>query len=389
MFIPLSVPNIIGNEKKYVSEALDEGWVSTAGGYVNKFEETIKTYVNAKYAVACQSGTAGLHLALKYANVGENDLVIAPTLTFIAAVNVIKYLNADAVFMDCDDSLCIDCEKIEKFCEDECTFTDRKLFHNKTNKQVKAIIAVHVFGNMSDMEKLMSISRKFNIKVIEDATEALGTKYISGIYENRCAGTIGDIGVYSFNGNKIITTGGGGMVITNSVAAAEKIKYWSTQAKDDLLNFVHNEIGYNYRMTNIQAAIGVAQLEQLNGFIKRKKENYLKFAEYLNNSSYGTLLPFKQEISPNYWFYSFSLNEKYIKYKSEIIEKMHENNIQTRPVWGLIHEQIPYANSEAYEIEKAYNYHNSIINIPCSSSLTFDDVKYVCDTLNKVMSKYA
>lgn len=270
--IPLSVPNFEGNEAKYVLDAVSQGWVSTGGAYVTKLEQSVSSFLCVENAVACQSGTAALHLSLLEAGVENGDLVIAPTLTFIAAINPIRYCCADPVFIDCDDRLCIDPFKIRTFIENECEIRDNVLIHRESKRKVRAIVVVHVFGNMADMEPIMDVAEKYRLKVIEDATEALGTRYIDGKYKGKFAGTIGDFGAYSFNGNKIITTGGGGMVVARNKEKLEHIRYLSTQAKDDQEYYIHNEVGYNYRMTNIQAAIGVAQMEKLPEFIERKKE---------------------------------------------------------------------------------------------------------------------
>ncbi len=383
--IPLSVPNIIGNEKKYVNQALEEGWVSTAGKFVDKFESDVASYIKSSFTVACQSGTAGLHMALRYAGVGQGDLVIAPTLTFIAPINTIKYMGANPIFMDCDSTLCLDPKKLRYFCENECDFASGTLIHKRSGKKIKAIIVVHVFGNMANMEEIVSIKDKYNLFLIEDATEALGTYYTNGKFKGKYAGTIGDIGVFSFNGNKIITTGGGGMVTCNNEGMAKKIKYWSTQAKDDTLNFVHNEIGYNYRMTNVQAAIGIGQLEKLEEFIKVKKENYFQYKEFFDCDNNFNLLPFNDDIRPNYWFYSLELKSNLANKRSQIINQLQSLGIQTRPIWRLIHKQIPYKDDIAYKIELAEKYEQYILNIPCSSSLNHSEVSYVCENLKNLI----
>ncbi|MDW7678845.1 MAG: aminotransferase class I/II-fold pyridoxal phosphate-dependent enzyme, partial [Bacillota bacterium] len=278
-FIPLSVPNLKGNELEYVTRAIKEEWVSTAGPFVSEFEEKTAAYVNAKGAVSCQNGTSGIHIALNVCGVMHQDEVIVPALTFIATVNPVKYIGAEPIFMDCDDSLTMDVNKLMAFCVKECRFTDGKLINNRSNRHVKAIVVVHVFGNMANMEKVMEIAENFNLKVIEDATEAIGTKYIKGMYRGKHAGTIGDIGVYSYNGNKIMTTGGGGMIVSEDERLLERAKHLTTQAKSDELYYLHDEIGYNYRMTNLQAAMGLAQLEQLELFIQIKKRNYDRYRE--------------------------------------------------------------------------------------------------------------
>ena len=381
-FIPLSVPNLKGNERKYVSHAVETEWVSTGGPYVNEFEEKIAEYVHAKGAVSCQNGTSGIHTALLVAGVTKEDAVIVPALTFIAAVNPVKYIGAYPVFMDCDDSLCVDPQKVKEYCEQECEFLDNKLYDKKSGKQVKALIVVHVFGNMADMEALLGIAEKYNLILIEDATEAIGTYYTEGTLKGKYAGTIGDIGVYSFNGNKIITTGGGGMIVSDKEEYLKHAKHLTTQAKSDELYYTHDEIGYNYRMTNLQAALGLAQLEQLEDFIKRKKENYLHYERLIGNIEGLRILPFREGIRSNHWFYALYCDgETYDR--DRMIAYLAENKIQSRPIWGLIHQQKPYEGSYAYKIEKAADYWRHVVNIPCSTSLTSEDVEHVAASIRR------
>lgn len=380
-FIPLSVPNLKGKEFEYVTHAVTTEWVSTGGPYVNEFEKKISEYAKSKGAVSCQNGTSGLHVALHVCGVEKEDEVIVPTLTFIAAVNPVKYLGAEPVFMDCDDSLTIDVEKLREFCENECEFKNGRLINNSTKKHIKALIVVHVFGNMADMDEIINISRKYNIKVIEDATESLGTYYLKGKYSGKYAGTIGDIGVYSFNGNKIITTGGGGMIVSDNVELLEKAKHLTTQAKCDEIYYLHDEIGYNYRMTNLQAAMGLAQLEQLESFIKTKKENYDLYRTKLNEIMGLEILEFRPEIRPNYWFYSLYIGDEYLLNRDQTIKYLDNKKIQVRPIWGLISDQKPYIGSRAYKIVRARKYLKNVINIPCSSNLLKEEVEYVINCL--------
>lgn len=373
-FIGLSIPNLKGNELKYVTKAIETEWVSTAGPYIPEFEQAIANYVKTDSAVACQNGTSGLHLALKALGVKEAEEVIVPTLTFIAAVNPIKYIGAEPVFMDCDDSLTIDPQKLEKFCSKECKMENGILINKNTNKKIRVIVAVHIFGNIADMEKIMDTAKKYNLKVLEDSTEALGSYFTEGKYAGKYAGTIGDIGVYSFNGNKIMTTGGGGMIVANDKKALEYCKYLSTQCKNDTLYFVHDEVGYNYRMTNIQAALGLAQLEKLEDFIEHKKENY---ELYLSKGL--KLMSFRKGTRPNYWFYSLNSNNR-----DELIKKLSEVKIQTRPIWKLIHTQKMYLENQAYDISNATEYFEKIVNIPCSSNLSKEDAGYVADKINEI-----
>lgn len=381
--IPLSVPNLKGNEEKYVTDAIRSEWISTAGSYVSRFEDNIKKYLNIDNAIACQSGTAAIHLALILSGVTINSEVIVPTLTFIAAVNPVKYLGAEPIFMDCDDSLNMDCDKLEEFLENECILTNNGLKNKNTNRYIKALVIVHVFGNMANVEKIKELTEKYNIKLIEDATEALGTYCTNGKYNGKFAGTIGDFGAYSFNGNKIITTGGGGILVGQSSEDMKKAKYLSTQAKDNELYYIHDHIGYNYRMTNIQAALGVAQLENLEKFIKIKIKNYELYKSKINNVDGLILLEFNNRARNNYWFYSLYINNYKLE-RDELLKYLLENEIQTRPLWKLIHTQKPYINNQAFKIEKAIKYYNKILNIPCSINLKEEDIEYIINTLKKV-----
>lgn len=386
-FVPLSIPNFNGNEKKYVDDALEQGWVSTGGAYITRLEQQLAEFLKVDRAVACQSGTSGLHLALVECGVQPGDMVIVPTLTFIAAVNPVRYQFAEPVFMDCDDSLCLDPEKLAEFCEKECRLEAQQLVHKKSGRVVKVVIVVHVFGNVADMEAIMSIAGKYHLKVVEDATEALGSHYTAGKLAGRYAGTIGDFGVYSFNGNKIITTGGGGAVTARRADEVEHLKYLSTQAKDDPQFYIHNEIGYNYRMTNLQAALGVAQMEELQQFIETKHRNYILYKERFQDASFGTLLPFREGTCSNQWFYSLQLREDRLQGKDmrDIIGALQERGVQTRAIWGLIHEQKPYRQNIAYKIEKAPCYSATVLNIPSSTQLTEDDICYAAEQITEVL----
>lgn len=383
--IGLSIPNLdVEPIVQNLRECIESGWVSTGGKFIGEFEEKIAKYVGVKEAVGVQSGTAGLHTALRVLGVEPGDEVLVPTLTFIAAVNPVTYHGATPIFIGCDDTLCIDPNLLEKFLREECTIKDGKTYNKKTNSRIAALAIVHVFGNMANMERIMELSREFNFKVLEDATEALGTYYTEGRYAGRYAGTIGDAGVYSFNANKIITTGGGGMVVSNNQEFLNEIRFLTTQAKTDQLYFIHDEIGYNYRMLNLQAALGTSQIDQLESFISTKIKNYNLYKEAIESIDGLTLLPFNTDIRPNYWFYSVVVDEeKYGMNKDELLKKLVEANIQTRPIWGLIHEQKPYQKHQAYGIEKAIWYHDRVLNIPCSSNLTEEDVRYVIEKLKE------
>ena len=379
-FIPLSVPNFTGNEKDYVTSAVISEWVSAGGSMVGEFEQKFAAYVNTPAAAAVASGTAAIHVAMIVAGVTAGDEVICPSLTFIAAVNPVRYVNAEPVYIGCDDSLCIDPAAVRRFCAERCEMKDGKLINKKTGKHVKAILPVHVFGNMADLEAIMDIAKQYNLIVIEDATEALGTTYTEGRYKGKMAGTIGDIGTYSFNGNKIITTGSGGMIVSNNAEWQKHAKYLSTQAKNDELHFIHDEIGYNYRLTNLPAALGLAQLEQLEQFIEHKHFIYDFYKKELDGKYGCKILGFTDKARCNKWFYSLYL-ENYPLTRDELIAYMNENSVQTRPIWFLNNEQKPYLANECYDNAKAEDYRAKVVNIPCSTNLSLDDAKRVVDLI--------
>ena len=348
-FIPLSVPNFGAREAELAGQAITSGWVSTSGGKVTEFEEALAAYVGMPRAVACNAGTSALHLAAMAADITRGDEVIVPTLTFIAAVNPLtRYVGAEPIFIGCDDSLCIDPDAVEDFCANRCELRDGRLYNKATGAHIKALEVVHVFGNMADMPRLMAIAKRYGLIVIEDATEALGTRCTDGPFAGKFAGTIGDIGCYSFNGNKIITTGAGGMVVSNHADWAEHAKHLSTQAKADLLQFLHDEVGYNYRMTNVKGL---------------------------------RILPFREgECRSNRWFFSLYLKDSGLD-RDTVIEKLQAQHIQTRPVWALIHEQADYPRNEAYGLDKALDYRKYIVNLPCSTNLSFEDCDRVIEAV--------
>ena len=387
-FIPLSIPNFEGNERKYVDDAIDQGWVSTGGAYITKLEQELAEFLNVDNVAACQSGTSALHLSLVEAGVRPGDVVLVPPLTFIAAVNPVKYQFATPVFIDCDDSFCMDPIKLRSFCEEECAWDGEVLRYN--GAAVKAIVVVHVFGNLVDMESIMEIAEKYNLKVIEDATEALGSKFSTGNYSGKYAGTIGHFGAYSFNGNKIITTGGGGAVTATDPKVVDHIRFLSTQAKTDPHYYIHDEVGYNYRMTNLQAALGVAQMEELPEFIKRKQKNYELYKELFEGFEYGTLMPFREGTDSNKWFYSINIDRNRITATMrEIITTLQGKGIETRAIWGLINEQKPYAGEVTYKLEKAPYFATRVLNIPSSTQITEEEIKYVADVVKQLLKELA
>jgi len=380
--IPLSVPTINGNEWKYVKECLDTEWVSSAGKYVDLFERKIAKYTGAKFAVACVNGTSALQVSLRLAGVQPGDEVIVPTLTFIAPINAITYLGGTPVFMDADEYYNLDTEKTIEFIQNETIFKDGFTYNKITDNRVSAIIPVHVWGNACWLDELSELCNEKKINIIEDACESLGTFYKEGKYKGKHTGTIGKLGCISFNGNKIITTGGGGMILTDDEKLAEKAKYLTTQAKDDPIRYVHDEIGYNFRLTNIQAALGVAQLEQLPAILKRKKELFDYYRSAIEDIDGLSLSKVPNYADNNHWLNLLQIDNKAYNEDSEVLMKrLEENGIQTRPIWKLNHEQKPYKDCQHFKIEKAAELVEKSLCLPSSTNLSDEDINKIINLL--------
>ena len=380
--IPLSVPSIKGNEWKYVKECLDTEWVSSAGKYVDRFEAEIARYTGAEFAIACMNGTSALHISLLLAGVRPNDEVIVPTITFIAPVNTVRYCGAFPVFMDSDEYYNMDAGKTTEFIMNETEFRKGVSYNKSTGRRVSAIVPVHVFGNPVWMDELWKTCSERNIRIVEDATESLGTFYSSGEFAGRHTGTIGDSGCLSFNGNKIITTGGGGMILTNNMEIAKKARYLTTQAKDDEIRYIHGDVGYNFRMTNVQAALGVAQLEKLSEYIEIKRNNYLRYKKEIDVIPGLHIAETPPYGRPNHWMYALQIDEAVYKRDREgVMAILSDRKIQSRPVWYMNHLQEPYKGSQSYRIENAPKMLNVTLSIPCSVSLHEEEVREVVETL--------
>lgn len=380
--IPLCVPSLKGNELRYVSECIQTEWISSAGSFVDRFEKEVGNYLGSPFSIACINGTAALHISLLLSGVGAEDEVIIPTLTFIAPVNAVHYLGAYPVFMDCDDHLNLDAEKLERFLSEECLMTSAGLINKLTRRRIRAILPVHVYGNPCDLESINRLADQFQLALIEDSTESLGSFYKNWNGEKRYTGTLGDFGSLSFNGNKLITTGGGGMIFTSDQKLAERARYLTTQAKDDAVRFIHHEVGFNYRLTNIQAAIGCAQLERVNEFIEIKRKNFSIYRECLLDTEGLSWIEEPTYGYSNRWHYTLVVNEKKFHQSAEDISKrLAQNKIETRPIWELNHRQKPYLNSQSYKVEKAIEYHQNSLNLPCSVSLSPSLIPEICELI--------
>lgn len=377
--IPLSVPSLKGNELKYVAECIETEWVSSVGSYVTRFEAEIARFTGSPHTVACMNGTSALHISLLLAGVAASDEVIVPTLTFIAPVNAVRYVGAHPVFMDCDDHLNIDPEKLETFLTQECLLTSKGLINKVSKRKISALVAVHVFGQPCNLKPIVELMHRYQLALIEDATESLGSFYTNWEGKSGHTGTIGTLGCLSFNGNKLITTGGGGMILTADKELAYKARYLTTQAKDDAKRFIHNKIGYNYRLTNVQAAIGCAQLEQINRFLETKKRNFEIYREALQGVEGLRLIDEPEGTISNRWHYTLVVDEqRFGMNAAALVVKLAKNEIESRPIWELNHRQRPYQGCQAYWIDKAIFYHERCLNLPCSVGLKPEEVQEVC-----------
>ena len=382
--IPLSVPNITGNAWGYVKECLDTGWVSSAGAFVDRFEEGFRAATGASHAVACVNGTAALQVALRVAGVAPGDEVLVPTVTFIATVNAARYLGAVPVFMDSDRHFNLDVDKVREFLRERTERREGATFNRGSGRRIAAIVPVHVFGNAARLAELLEPCRAGGIAIIEDAAESLGTYYLEGPLAGRHTGTIGLLGCFSFNGNKIITTGGGGMIVTNDDEVARYARYLTTQAKDDEVRFVHGDVGYNYRLTNLQAALGIAQLEALPAFLEHKRTNFRHYQDAIAQIE-GLELPDGPPYARNnHWFYPLQVDvERYGRDREALMADLGAEGIQTRPMWQLNHRQPPYLHHERYRIDTALVQHQCTLCLPCSTNLTPSEIERVCDGLRR------
>ncbi len=381
--IPLSTPNIFGNEKKYILDCLESGWISTSGSYIKDFENKVSEYVGSKFAVGCTNGTSAIQIALKLLDVKNDDEVIVPSLTFIAPVNAIIYNNARPIFMDSDKYYNLDIEKTIDFIKNHTFFKDGHTYNLVTKKRIPVLMPVHVWGNAVWLDDLYEICKERNIKILEDASESLGTRYKEGKFKGHHTGTVGSIGVISFNANKIITSGGGGMIITNSQEFAEKANYLTTQAKDDPIRYIHNEVGYNYRLTNIHAAFGLAQLENINEVLISKKNTHNLYLKKINLINGLSIVPAPKHSDSNYWLNILKINPEIYKLsRDELMSLLEKNGIQTRPVWYLNHLQKKFMAFQSFEIDQAILLLKNSLCIPSSSHLESKDLEKVIEVLD-------
>ena len=372
----LSGPNMAGNELKYVTECITTGWVSSVGAYVDQFEKMSAEFAGTKYAVATSSGTTALHICLVMMGVNSDDYVLTPNITFIATCNSIKYTGANPIFIDTDvDTWQMDLNLLEEFLTNETEQRNGVCHYKKDGKRIPVIMPVHVLGNMCDMDRLLALAKQHNLTVIEDSTEALGS-----YYKGKHAGSFGLMGTFSYNGNKIITTGGGGMIVTNDEALAKRAKHLTTQAKSDPFEYVHDEIGYNYRLVNVAAAMGVAQMEQLPGFIKRKQDVMTFYKNELQAVGDIKFQEVSADVNPNCWLPTI-MTEK----QKDVLKILNDNKMQSRPFWVPMNQLRMFADNIFYNKTNQSDFvYQRCLSIPCSTNITNEDLEAVCDKIKEV-----
>lgn len=365
--IGLHEPMFFGNEWLYVKDCLDTNYVSSVGKYVDKFEEKLKSFTGAKYAVAVSSGTAALHVALLIAGVRPNDEVLIPGLTFIATANAVSYCSAIPHLIASDQTgLNIDIELLEKYLSEITDLRNDELFNCATGRRISAIVPMHIFGHPVDMHKIIQLAEKYRLIVIEDAAESIGS-YIG----NKHTGLFGSAGILSFNGNKTITTGGGGAIITNDINFATKAKFLTTTARENhAWDFKHLEIAYNYRMPNINAALGCAQLENLHLIIKMKRELHASYKCVFQDYSEAQVISESDGCTSNYWLQTLRLSEELSAIKEVLLHEINGAGISVRPPWGLINEQPPYFKVPNMEMADTKIAAMSLLNIPSSIKIS-------------------
>ncbi len=373
----LSAPNIAGNEWKYVKDCLDTGWVSSVGSYVDSFEKKLAEFTGAKYAVATSSGTTALHISLILSGVKQGDYVIVPNITFVASLNSIAYTGAEPILMDVNvGDWQMDLDLLDQYLSENTFRDDNGLCIHKSDRRViRAIMPVHVLGNMCDIDKLIEIALRHGITVVEDSTESLGS-----YYKGKHSGTFGQFGCISFNGNKIITCGGGGMILTDNEDLAKKAKHITTQAKSDPFEYFHDEIGYNYRLVNVLAAIGVAQMEQLPSFLERKEQVASFYQQNLSGIGDISFQSVSKDSKVNNWLFTIKSKEQ-----KKLLKELNAAKLQSRPFWVPMN-QLPMFSTAKFITKDnvSTELYNTCLSIPCSTSISDQELLQVTDLIKSV-----
>lgn len=363
-FIPLHEPRFIGNEKKYLNDCIDSTFVSSVGEYVNRFEKEFAEYIGAKYAIATVNGTAALHVSLLLADVQKNDEVITQSLTFIATCNAISYIHACPVFIDVNEETMGLCPKaLSRFLEKHGELRDGKCFNKTSGRFIKACVPMHTFGHPCLIDEIKAVCDRWHIVLVEDSAESLGS-----YYKNKHTGTFGQLGAFSFNGNKIITSGGGGVIVTDDEELAKRAKHLTTTAKvPHPYEFVHDQIGYNYRMPNLNAALLVAQLEQVNGFIDKKRDLAQKYKDFFSKNNNYHFMKEPEHAQSNYWLQALLLEN--VAERDNFLTTLNKNGVMARPIWRLMNELEMFKHCQTDGLENAKYLEERIVNIPSSAIL--------------------
>ena len=361
--IPLHEPKFIGNEKKYLNQCIDTTFVSSVGKFVDQFEEKIAKYTGAKYAIATTNGTSAIHISLILAGVEEDNEVITQPLNFVASCNAISYCNAEPIFIDVDrDTMGLSPSALKSFLDKNTTVKNKQCINNKTNKIIKACLPMHSYGHPCRIDEIKKICDEYYIFLIEDAAESVGS-----FYKNKHTGTFGELGAMSFNGNKIVTAGGGGCIITNNEVLAKKAKHLTTTAKvSHKWDFNHDMVGYNYRMPNLNAALLVAQLEKLNDFITNKRNLANKYEAFFKDTDYNFFKEPKNSKS-NYWLNSIILKDKH--QRDKFLEETNFNGVMTRPIWILMNKLPMFKDAQCADLKNSEWLDERVVNIPSSVRL--------------------
>lgn len=369
-FIPLAAPSLGHKELTSVQRCIESGWVSTSSPYVDEFERAFAALLESKHAVATTSGTAALHLALLACGIAPGEEVVVSTLSFIAPANAIRYVGAWPMFIDAEPRYWqMDPEKLADFLARDCVTSPAGLVNRHTGRRVVAVLPVHILGHPCEIEAVVSLARRYGLHVIEDASEALGATYRS-----RKVGTFGDVACFSFNGNKVITTGGGGMLVTNNDRLGRRAAYLSLQAKDDPTEYIHGEIGFNYRMTGLLAALGCAQLERLGEHVRRKREIAAAYEDALVGVPGVGLLREAPWARSTYWLYTIEVDEpRYGRSSRALIRELAALNIQARPLWQPLHLSAPHRDAYRVDCSVAERLYRGAVSLPCSPDLSDED----------------
>jgi len=359
-FLPLHIPTFIGKEKEYLNECIDSTFVSSVGKFVDGFEEKIQEYTNIKRAIACVNGTNAIHICLKLAGVEENDEVITQPLTFIATINAITYANAIPTFVDVDkDTMGLSPTSLSEFLIENGEIRDGECYNKNTGRRIKACLPMHTFGHACRIVEIAKICEEYNIELVEDAAESMASKY-----KGKHLGSYGKVSAISFNGNKIMTTGGGGVILTNDDSIADFAKHLTTQAKiPHKWEYTHDQIGYNYRMPNINAALGVAQLEHIDTFLENKRELAKKYEAFFSSEGISFFKE-REEEKCNYWLNAIILNDR--EERDAFLKETNEAKVMTRPIWTLMNKMAMFKNCPKGDLTNAEWLEDRVVNIPSS-----------------------